>query len=246
LEPAEYEVLYQVENRHWWYRGMEAITCAILRHWLDKDLNRHILDAGCGTGAAMYTYLPDFGHVTGLDLSPIALKYCHLRGDGSISRGSVCALPFMQSSFDLVTSFDVLYIRTVPNVSSALREFARILRKGGYLLLRLPAYDWLRGRHDQAVWTARRFTIPQVAAMLRECGLNVMYSTYANTVLFPIALGKRLADHLFPDRSISSDLSMPPRWLNALLASILSWEAPLAARFHLPYGLSLYTLAQKP
>ena len=246
MEPAEYEVMYRVENRHWWYRGMEAISGAILRRWLYQDSTRRVLDAGCGTGAAVFNFLPGFGRVTGLDLSPIALGFCRLRGSAPLACATVSALPFDRSCFGLVTSFDVLYIRTVPDVSAVLKEFARILLPGGHLFLRLPAYNWLRGRHDQAVWTARRFTIPQVAGLIRDCGLNIRYTTYANTLLFPIALVKRLVDHLFPTRVISSDLSIPPRPLNELFAAILSWEAFLSTRFRLPYGLSLYILAQKP
>ena len=238
--------MYRVENSHWWYRGMEAISGAILRRWLCADSNRRVLDAGCGTGAAMFNFLSGYGRVTGLDLSPIALGFCRLRGSAPLACANVSSLPFARSSFDLVTSFDVLYIRTVPDVSAALKEFARILLPGGHLLLRLPAYNWLRGRHDQAVWTARRFTIHQVAGLIRECGLNIRYSTYANTLLFPVALVKRLADHLFPTQVISSDLSIPPRPLNELLTAILTWEGSLATRFRLPYGLSLYILAQKP
>jgi SAM-dependent methyltransferase len=238
--------MYRVEGRHWWYRGIEAITCAILQRWLPENRNRRILDAGCGTGAAMANFLSGFGRVTGLDLSPIALGFCRLRGSAPLACATVSALPFDRSSFDLVTSFDVLYIRTVPDVSAALIEFARILLPGGHLLLRLPAYDWLRGRHDQAVWTARRFTIPQTTNLLRESGLGTIYSTYANTFLFPVALVKRLVDHHFMTKDISSDLSMPPRLINKLLEAILKWEAPLAAHVSLPYGLSLYVLAQKP
>jgi methylase of polypeptide subunit release factors len=56
MNHEEYEVMYQVEDHHWWYLGMECITCALLERALPQDRETRslkILDAGCGTGAVM-------------------------------------------------------------------------------------------------------------------------------------------------------------------------------------------------
>jgi SAM-dependent methyltransferase len=246
LEPGEYEIMYRVEDYHWWYRGMAAISRAILYRWIPSQKNLRILDAGCGTGAAMSTFLPEYGGVMGLDLSLLALDFCRLRKAQFLTCASVGALPFPSQSFDLVTSFDVLYSRSVPNVVAALKEFARVLVPGGHLLLRLPAYDWLRGRHDAAVHTARRFTVRGIAELLHSSGLTVRHHSYANTFLFPLALVKRLAEHLFSVGAISSDLFTPPEPLNSIFGVLLSLEAPLVARTGLPFGLSVMAVAQKP
>ena len=238
--------MYRVEGSHWWYLGMETISrCILIRH-LGSGENYKILDAGCGTGAAMLNLLSSFGQVVGLDLSPTALSFCRARGAEHLTRGSVSNLPFISNSFDLVASFDVLYARTVPNVQAALREQARVLDSGGYMLIRLPAYNWLRGRHDDAVWTSRRFTRQEVVKLLEEAGLKVQHATYANTFLFPLALVKRLVERIFPAAAFPRDMNIPPRLLNRVLTAILRLEAPLAARHSLPFGLSVFALAQKP
>jgi SAM-dependent methyltransferase len=141
MEPIEYERMYHAENQHWWYLGMAAITCAILNHYVDSAASRKILDAGCGTGAAMSTYLADYGIVTGFDVSPLALRLCRARNLAPLALASVMGIPFQSDSFDLVTSFDVLYERAVIKDSAAMNEFFRVLHPGGFLLLRLPAYD---------------------------------------------------------------------------------------------------------
>lgn len=235
----------RAEDRHWWYLGMAVITSALLQRWLPGGSSRTILDAGCGTGGAMTSFLPGFGRVAGLDLSPLALDFCQQRGAQPLTRGSVTHLPFQSASFDLLTSFDVLYTRTVPDVQAALVEFARVLTPGGHLLLRLPAYNWLRGRHDHAVWTAHRFTRREVAQLLTASGLAVRHTSYANTFLFPFALLKRLGERIFPPPPTASDLSLPPRLLNQIFAILLKAEAPLVARGGLPFGLSVFALAQK-
>lgn len=237
--------MYRVELHHWWYRGMEAITRAIFRHWLPRQAGLRILDAGCGTGAAMTTYLREFGTVTGCDLSRLALDFCRKRQAVRLVQASVLDLPFAPASFDLVASFDVLYEQAVPSDHLAMREFARLLAPGGFLFLRLPAYDWLRGAHDVVIHTARRYTARRLADLLVENDFTPMHLTYANTLLFPVAALKRLSERLLPVRREGSDLELEPGPLNGILHKVLAAEAPWAASSRLPFGLSVLALARK-
>jgi len=245
LDPSEYEIMYQVERRHWWYLGMDTITRATLNCWLPRKTDLRILDAGCGTGAALTTYLKDYGTVTGVDISPLALDFCRRRDARRLARASVLDLPFAPASFDLVASFDVLYERAVPSDLSAIMEFARVLAPGGFLFLRLPAYDWLRGAHDEVIHTARRYTIHRLADLLRKSGLTILHLSYANMLLFPIAAVKRLAERLLPGREAASDLKLEAGPLNGILQRVLAFEAPWVASRGLPFGLSVIALARK-
>lgn len=244
MDPREYALMYQVEDVHWWYLGMAAITTSLLDRWANSTTQR-ILDAGCGTGAAMTGYLPKYGSVTGVDLYPQALEFCRQRGAERISCASVLNLPFDSASFDLVTSFDVLYERAVSNEQAALTEILRVLRPGGQLLLRLPAYNWLRGKHDERVHTNRRYTKGLIRALLQESGFTVQHLSYANTWLFPLAVAKRLSEKIFPPGEDHSDLSLNAGLLNSVFQALLSSEAPWVAGVGLPFGLSVFAVAQK-
>jgi SAM-dependent methyltransferase len=246
MEPIEYERMYHAENQHWWYLGMAAITRSILNYYIDSTPNWKILDAGCGTGAAMSTYLADLGNVTGFDISPLALGFCQKRNLTSLARASVMGIPFRPGHFDLITSFDVIYEQAVASDQTALAEFYHVLRPGGFLLLRLPAYNWLRGQHDRVIHTARRYNAAQVSKLLLNSGFHALHITYANSLLFPLALAKRLLERIWPPAPGTSDLSVEPGPLNGLFRQILSAEAPLAARLRLPFGLSVIALGQKP
>ena len=246
MEPNEYERMYHVEDQHWWYLGMAAITRAILDHYLDPAAKRKILDAGCGTGAAMSTYLADYGSVTGFDISPLALRLCRRRNLRRLAQASVTEIPFQSNFFDLITSFDVLYEQAVIQDSDAMLEFFRLLHPGGFLFLRLPAYDWLRGQHDITIHTARRYTIQRVVRLLEKSGFRTVRVTYANTILFPLAMAKRLSERIWPPAPDSSDLSVNVGVFNTFFKQILSSEAPLATNFGLPFGLSVLALGQKP
>lgn len=236
--------MYQVEDCHWWYQGMESITRAILERWIHSPTQR-ILDAGCGTGAAMTTYLAEYGQVTGVDLFPQALEFCRRRNAPRLSRASVLSLPFAPASFELVTSFDVLYERAVSSEATALTEIFRVLTPAGRILLRLPAYEWLRGQHDKSVHTNHRYTKKLVKELLEQSGFIVEHLSYANTWLFPLAAIKRLSERIFPPKDNQSDLALNAGVFNNFFKFILASEAPFAAHIGLPYGLSVIAVGRK-
>jgi SAM-dependent methyltransferase len=243
MKPEEYEVMYRVEDTHWWYLGMEAITRAVLDRAIGRGHKLSILDAGCGTGAAM-GYLADYGAVTGFDFAAEALHFCQIRKRDRLSRASVLALPYADASFDLVASFDVLCERAVVD-DDALRDFARVLRQGGRVLLRLPAYNWLRGKHDEAVYIRHRYTARELAGKLRQAGFEPERISYANMLLFPIAALKRMTERFMPVKQAGSDLTIGTGVLNTPMRWILSLEAPLVARSGLPFGLTAVALARR-
>ena len=245
MESTEFEIMYHVEDDHWWYRGMMVINRSLINRWIPLQKNARILDAGCGTGAAMQTLLSNKGWVAGLDLTFQALTFCQQRGVHTLSCGSVGELPYASQSFDLITNFDVLYARSVPDVEAALREFERVLVPGGHLLLRVPAYDWLRGYHDTAIGTARRFTLKTITRLIQGSGLTIKHRSYANTFLFPLALLKRMLERPVSAHTKPSELTIRFGLFDKIFGFILGLEAPLVARTTLPFGLSVVIVAQK-
>ncbi len=234
-----------VESHHWWYSGMRAIAAA----WLDQALPgspRHrMLDAGCGTGGNV-EFLARYGQVVGIDLMALATQYATQRVPSQVARASVVALPFGDESFDLVTSFEVLYHRAVLDVSQALAETLRVLRPDGYLLVRLPAYGWLMSQHDRSVHTRERYTATQATALLQDANFVVERVSYCNSLLFPLALIERWVERFRPVAEVDSAMTMPDRLLNTPLRLALELEAALFAHgVHFPWGLSVLALARK-
>jgi SAM-dependent methyltransferase len=241
MDQEQYTIMYEVERTHWWYQGMRRNTKALLNRYLAPGVTYTVLDAGCGTGGTTID-LAEFGQVTGVDFSTDALGYAQARGLTRLVRGSIEQLPFADNTFDLVTCFDVLYHRAVGDERRALAEFKRVLRPGGLALVRDPAFDWLRGAHDIGIHTERRFTTQQMASRFRDVGFEVVYATYGNVALFPLALAKRAVDRFIPS---PADLDVPPPAINKLFEAALSLEAPLAGRVPLPVGLSAVVLGRK-
>src|SRR5688500_797415 len=182
--------MYRVEDTLWWYVGMRRIAEALLDGRLQPGLR--ILDAGAGTGGNL-RWLGRFGVAFGIDLAEEATRFCRERQLSTVARASVTNLPYPDSTFDLVTSFDVIYHLGVADDVAALREASRVLKPGGTLLVRVPALDVLRSEHDAAVHTRQRYTVGELARKVESAGLTVQRASYANTVLFPLAAAARLA-----------------------------------------------------
>lgn len=172
------------------------------------------------------------------------LRFCQKRNAQRLARASVLDLPFASASFDLITSFDVLYEKGVMHETKALKEFFRALTPHGNLLVRLPAYDWLRGGHDEQVHTNRRYTKKLVETLLIQSGFIVEYISYANTFLFPLAVIKRISEKIFPSKS-QSDLTLNTGIFNELFRRVLASEAFFVSKFGMPYGLSVIAVARK-
>jgi SAM-dependent methyltransferase len=246
MEAYEYEVMAAVEAAHWWYRGMRALSAAWLDQLYEERSDLRILDAGCGTGGNG-AFLERYGCVTGLDISPLALTLGQRRLPGRLARASVAALPFPRATFDLVTSFDVLYHRAVIDERAALQETRRVLRPGGRLLIRLPAYRWLSSEHDRSVHGRHRYTAGETRGLLERAGFVVERLSYINSLLLPIPLLQRLAERLSPHQPPQrSQLELPSPLINAALGSVFSAEALwLRQGGRFPAGLSVLALARQ-
>lgn len=253
MEQAEYDIMAAVERDHWWYRGMRRIA----RAWLDPLFagrpggqaapGWRALDAGCGTGGNAAYLLGRYGPAHAMDLAPEAVGLAARHAPAGLLRGSVLELPYRDGAFDLVTSFEVLYHRAVPDEVAALREARRVLRPGGRLLLRMPAYAWLYSDHDRAVHTRRRYVAADVRALLEAAGFQVERLSYVNGLLFPLALIARLLERLRPPAAgQESAMAAPAAPVNAFFGLIMALEAAWLGRGRLPAGLSILALARSP
>jgi SAM-dependent methyltransferase len=246
MEREQYAVMARREARHWWYAGMRRVALAVLERELRGRRDLLILDAGCGTGGTTVR-LTDFGRVIGIDLAWEALAPARSY-DLPLARASIERLPFASRSFDVVTSFEVIYHLGVGSDASALAELHRILKSGGLLLLRVPAHDWLRGEHDRLVHTRHRYARAELCSKLTAAGFSLEYLSWANSVLFPPAIAKRVLERRngqSEGAAAEPDLWQPPAPINALLEGAVAVEAlAIPRRLPLPFGLSLLAVAR--
>ena len=238
---SHYKDIADNQDKLWWYLGMAAINKSLIEKYLPKKGNLKILDAGCGPGA-MLPLLQEFGDVIGVDLSDNALKYAKKRGN--VQKGDITELKFKNNTFDLVVCMDVMYHTWVADENAALKEFNRVLKKGGVLLVREPAYNWMRGNEDKGSMTTRRFSKNVLQQKLIQNKFEILKISYANFFLFPLVLAVRLKTML-SKKVGSSDMSVPPSLINSLFLNILKLESILIRFVSLPFGSSLIAISCK-
>jgi len=242
MNTVEYELMYQVEEAHWWYRALRRVLFSNLDRYLPDWREMPLLDAGCGTGANLSRY---GAQAVGIDYSEEALRYCRERGLSGLVRADVSALPFVDGAFAAVVSTHVLYHAWVQDVRRALGELHRVLRDGGLLFLELPAYDALYSSHDDAVMTARRFTAAGVRRDLEAVGFRIRRLTYWNSLLLPpIWLVRRV----FRSSGNQSDFKdgAPPAWpVNTALDLTMRVEFALSRIVSMPAGVAVSCVAER-
>lgn len=250
MRENDYLHMYSEEVSHWWFDGMRSIVLSLLP---PSSLPREsrVLDAGCGTGYNLSWLRDLYGvHAVGLDYYAKALALTQARGEQELIRADASLLPFRCEAFDLVTSFDVLtHIQEEDSRLHALREFHRVLRPGGRVLVRVAAFEWLRSSHDEEILTYHRYSRGELRAVMVKAGFELVRVTFANFLLFPAAAAWRLLKKakLAPAGSDVRPGTRGAKWMNHLFRSLLELEASILQKpaTELPFGLSLVVVARK-
>ncbi|HAR68034.1 MAG TPA: class I SAM-dependent methyltransferase [Lentisphaeria bacterium] len=243
---SEYSRMAELEDQHWWYRALRRRVLKALCAAVGDASAPRVLDAGCGSGGmlkAVGTVLPQTDRV-GLDFMQEALESSCNRAQSALLGGSVNALPLRSESFNAVISTDVIYHRDVSD-AAAVQEFQRVLRPGGTLILTVAAFESLRGQHDVAVHTARRYRREQIVALLEQAGFLQVRARYSFHWLFlPLFLSRRLSSassEAAPDEQ--SDVGRGPRWLNAVLFAVCGLDDWISRWLPVPFGTSVFATA---
>ena len=247
MNPAEFANIAKSEREFWWYRGMQAIVTRMLSYYRAGGKVRLGLDAGCGTGYLSMVLQKERGWpMVALDLSAQGLAYARKTGAGQPVQGDIVALPFRDESFDMVASMDALSHMPRGEEGPAIAELARVLRPGGLLALRVPAFHALRSRHSEFVGEFQRFRRRQLTRAVAAVGLRVLRCTYANCLLVPIALVKfRIWEPLLR-KPVASGIEDLAPWMDRLLYTPLALESRwLGAGGSLPVGQSVILFGEK-
>jgi SAM-dependent methyltransferase len=251
MNDEEYLHMYAEEEHHWWYAGMREIVLSLLPP-ASVAPGRFVLDVGCGTGytlswlKARYAVRP-----MGIDISANGLMFSRQRHQKDLVQGDAAALPFKSESFELIMSLDVVsQMEGAESRASALQEFLRVLKPGGRLVIRVPAFEWLRSSHDEQIRITHRYRKQELSGLIAATGFRPLRITAANCLLFPVAVVWRLlkkAGLAAPGSDVRAH-SRGTNRMNSLLTFLLRLEARLLRHpgAKLPIGLSLILVACKP
>jgi len=243
LDLHTYEILYQVEETHWWHTARRNIVLDWIHQSYPGRSDLAILDAGCGTGL-MLQQMQQLGHAEGVDISDEALDFCRKRGLANVQRADLLELPFAEGTFDLVTALDVL--EHLDDDVGGLREMRRVLKPGGRLFIFAPAHKWLWSLQDEVSHHKRRYTARTLRETVRQSGLEIDRQSYVSMFLLPVIfLGRQWLKVRLKFRPAETENDLHPEWSNGILRRIFEAEIPMLRRMDVPVGASLLCVARK-
>lgn len=244
MELEEYRLMFELEETHWWYRGLHNLLFSSIRGIFNEQRKISILDAGCGTGFIL-KHLSKYGISFGIDISDTAIAYCRERGLTRIARASISCLPFRDESFDLIISTDVFYHMAVENDNEAISEIYRVLRRGGILIVNLPAHNYLKRNHDKKVHTRHRYTRMELDYKLQSNNFKIIKISYRNIFSFLLIFLFKLLHANMTHKEDYTCLKAVWNPLNLVLYSFLRFENLLLRRINIPFGSSIFCISKR-
>jgi ubiquinone/menaquinone biosynthesis C-methylase UbiE len=119
----------------------EELSARELLEFIEPKSGEIIFDAGCGTGVNMFLLHSLVQRVIGMDYSEGAIVRCRRRIQSQniqnveLHQGSLTALPLPDRSADKILCMSVLQYLDDEDARKAFREFARVLKPDGTVIL---------------------------------------------------------------------------------------------------------------
>ena len=221
------------QKKHWWFQARKKIIFKIIRE-IKLKRNLKILDFGAGSGVNT-EMLSEFGKVDVFEKNKIALNF--LRKNIKINK-SFSNLTMKENHYDFILLADVIeHIKKSKNTITFLKK---ILKKNGYILITVPAYQFLFSKKDEKLGHYRRY---DKKSLLKETyNFKLEKISYFNTLLFPLISLVTLWNKFFKVDYIEDVEKTPNFILNKFLYVIFSIESYLLKFFNFPFGISIYVL----
>lgn len=241
---AEYEMQYhEVAETHCWCVARRNIILSIICN-LKIMPHQHILEVGCGGGALLHELKQNnFSNVTGIDLSNIALSFCKTRERNNVHLMDATQLDFPTGSLDLVIASDLL--EHIQHEDTALSEWNRVLKKDGFLIIFVPAFQFLWSDYDEINEHHRRYSKQKLINVLIKNNFVIEKISFWNFSFFiPAAIERIILKYYNPGKKKGPVFALPG-FLNRLLLGVLNMENCMVRLVGAPIGVSLFAIVRK-
>lgn len=231
-DPSFFRRLKEVEADHFWFQ--------LRRRWILDKMKKFVppparfLEVGCGTGNVS-SFLAKKGYwVTGCEFYEEAIKSAWPGFE--IVQGDATRLSFADESFDVVGLFDV--IEHFSDDAVIVQEATRVLRRGGIIVITVPAREELWSWVDEVSFHKRRYTRGSLEQLFVKTGLDLLLAEYMFLFLYaPMKYSRR--------KKSKGDLFKIHGFNNMLLKAVFHVERFVSTVVPLPTGTSLIGIARK-
>ncbi len=231
-------------SQNFWFKGklrlIEYLFTSVC-YSPQKKSNISILNVGVGTGEDL-ALIARYGDVYAVDIDEQALALVSDEVVVEKQCADACLLPYENSSFDVIVSFDV--IEHIKDDYKAVSEIYRVLKPGGYFLLTVPAFNFLFSNHDRHLGHYRRYSKKLLMQVLQPFK-NVSLGYWFFFLFFPAVLVR-----LFDKKTFIKTSEYMSTWhitkFDDLFDKVLALENwLLKKKCKFPLGLTLYGVCRK-
>ena len=230
--------LRQIRNqkKHWWFQARKKIIDKIIFEIkFNKKIN--ILDFGSGSGVNI-DILQKYGKIDIQEKNKIArLNIKKIKRVNKI----YSSLRIKKNYYHLILVADVL--EHVKNPKVLIKILKTFLKKGGYILITVPAYQFLFSTKDVTLKHHRRYSITSLRKT--TSGFRIVKISYFNTLMFIPIAAIILFNKIFNKNYIKEVETTPNYIINKLLYIFFSIERFYLKYLNFPFGLSIYALIKK-
>lgn len=239
----EFNLHARLEDYHWWFRARREIILEVLKDYVPAKADRLVAEIGCGTGGNL-KFLQGHYRVIGVDVSPDATRYAAQRVDCPILLGDFReTLSDRWEHIDGVLCADVL--EHVQDDKTFLRDLLARMKRGGILLVTVPAHQFLWSRHDEILGHYRRYSARQLRELWHNLPAEELFVSPFNCILFPLIFLRRTLFKSSAETGIQTDLHQTPRYINTPLYALFSAEKLVIRHHALPFGVSYLAVLRK-
>ncbi len=227
MNRAHFEVVADVDQRHWWFLARRRILREVLAGILPPDGRSLVIDVGCGTGANIAS-LADAYQCIGIDTSADAIEFARSRFQNVRFIAGIAPqdLGEAASEADAMLLMDVL--EHVEDDRAVFAPLVYSLRPGAFMLVTVPADMRLWSPHDEGVLHHRRYDLAMLRRLWVGLPVQAVATTHFCSRLYPVA---RLARSLgrWRGRFLSSqgdwDMAVPPAPVNRIMERVFEGES---------------------
>lgn len=238
MENQVYQRYINNASQHWWWLSRIDIFESIIKKHFNSAKNLKILDYGAGSGVNI-NFLSKYGDVTVYEPHIQTAKYL---------KKNYNKIRFFKGqkdqSYDLIILADVL--EHIENPLKSLSILKNIIKKGGIIIITVPAHQYLFTKKDKILNHYRRYNKAMLTQQIKDLKLNIDFISYYNFFLSFFIIPVTLLFKILNLNYINSVESKPNFIVNELFKKIFSFEKFfIKNKIILPYGVSLISIVNK-
>jgi SAM-dependent methyltransferase len=254
-DPAGFATLYEMQEKHFWYRGRHRFLMHAVNRYLPNGANEaDVIDLGGGVGGwvrCLEKARPGgFSELALADSSEVALEMAAKFLSPKITKYQIDLMNLgWEDRWDAAFLLDV--IEHLPDDTDAVSASAKALKPGGFLFITTPASQKFWSYHDDLAQHKRRYVGRDFQALAEHTGLKLIDARYFMFFLSPLYLLSRAASRTQnlsekEKRTILANQSKTPAALvNSILSLMFCAETPIGHLIKFPWGTSILGVFQK-